>query len=773
VTNAWDPATGAVGGAPGFSFGIPGLDPMTSSIIQYLLQQGGMGAGMPQGQAWNPQMADQLTFGYDPTQYQQSMLNFMPGMTEDEMEDPLGYSKDAANYLQDRSDLMTDPAMFATGGQGTYSADAFAPEVSMELIPRPETMKFQQWLANPESFEGWLANRVAEGGTVSTAIAEMREVVENADANPDDAQAAQDAAQILRWIPTTGDGAGGTLPDWSGAITQANQLITPYLDEQAMQVGPVGPTYDPATGQQLSSGGEIVEGPDGQLYRQTTTPSPLAESFREMGFTPPNEGYTAADFLGPQWSQAEESYLASVPEMDAAMERLLQQQRQAEVSQTALPTEFAPGGSFNPAMGGGPATAAGPGRQYEASATTPGVGPQILTTSPRGDESGVGAGTTFIPPASSTNPVPELSVLPLNEYNDAFMHNAYSIGPWLAEYGGRLDNEQTAELSSYFAEQAASASDPEEQQLWSSAAQQVGAPAVAPPSGGPLGAGGPIFGGQQPTPPPGPQGPPSREQAEAQAATAGADYWATPSWQRDYTNMPGTPGWLAGQEPSPSPTPPPPQAGSAEATMQMLQSVLPGFMTNSPMVPAVLAQLENRGNAASPQSAVPQAVPPQEPPPSSEVGSMIQYMLNSGMGSTAADSDRQALQRSGRGQESAAEMAGPTRRPRGGPPVGDEVPENFLRFGDQAAPTQRTALGSGRDNPAVLRIQREAGSDYDRFSSEITKAKARRKELERSVYGLDYSRARAMEDFLSSRGITPYQVEWATRSGALQNMGIA
>jgi len=41
-----------------------------------------------------------------------------------------------------------------------------------------------------------------------------------------------------------------------------------------------------------------------------------------------------------------------------------------------------------------------------------------------------------------------------------------------------------------------------------------------------------------------------------------------------------------------------PQAGSPEATLAMLQSLLPGWMTNSPMLPAVLNQAANGGQVA-------------------------------------------------------------------------------------------------------------------------------------------------------------------------------
>jgi hypothetical protein len=314
-------------------------DPMTQAIIQMLLQGGG---GLAQQQpAWQgaaaPDLLSQLSFGYDPSMMQQSSLaGFIPPSQDEEDAGSLEEAGRQGNYLQDFLDLTADPVAAAMFGAGGFSQDSFAPTVTRELIPRPNTDRFNQWLTQPDSWEGMIASRVQGGRSPRSAIIELREVMENADAdakaNGDNAdqQLQQQAAAIRRMLPPayqSGDSleplTGAAAIDWQQAFSDADDLMKPYLEEQETQPGPVGEQRN-EFGDIVSSGGEIVVGPDGQLYRETTEESPLAEKYRELGIPLPTETYDAGDLLGAQWQQAEESYLNEVPELDDAYSRLME-----------------------------------------------------------------------------------------------------------------------------------------------------------------------------------------------------------------------------------------------------------------------------------------------------------------------------------------------------------------------------------------------------------------------------------------------------------------
>jgi len=299
-----------------------GVDP---TMIQALIQ---MLTGMGGNQSWqgaaDPNLLSQLSFGFDPTQMQSLSLPQIPGTSEP---DDVGYIEEASKQYNVSQDLVNltglgDLGYAAMMGPGSFGANTFEPTVTNELIQQPATLQFQRYLApgNEGTFEGRVARVItgadAEGkpGTVSEAVGQMRRVIEFADAHPDDAQAQADADLLRPYLPSQtfwDQGIEHTIIDWSEATRRAQDLVDPYLAEQSIQLGPTGATYDPATGKS-TPGGEIVE-IDGQLYRQTSTPSPAAEDFLEAGIPPPNERYTPADILGPDWTQANESYLASLP----------------------------------------------------------------------------------------------------------------------------------------------------------------------------------------------------------------------------------------------------------------------------------------------------------------------------------------------------------------------------------------------------------------------------------------------------------------------------
>ena len=73
------------------------------------------------------------------------------------------------NAGQDWADLMSDQAMIAGAGPGAYSADAFAPTVTYELVPTPGidtiNMYYAQELAGGGStIEGLMAKALLEEG---------------------------------------------------------------------------------------------------------------------------------------------------------------------------------------------------------------------------------------------------------------------------------------------------------------------------------------------------------------------------------------------------------------------------------------------------------------------------------------------------------------------------------------------------------------------------------------------------------------------------------
>jgi hypothetical protein len=313
-------------------------DPMTQAIIQMLLQGGGLQQQMPAWQgSMGPDILSQMTFGYDPTMMQQSSLaGFIPPSEDEEDAGTLEEAARQGNYLQDFLDLTADPVAAAMFGGGGFAGDSFAPTVSRELIPRPNTDRFNQWLQQPDSWEGMIASRVAQGRSPRSAIIELREIMENADADAEangdnaDQQLQQQAAQIRRMLPPAWQSndaleplTGAQAIDWQQAFDDADDLIKPYLEEQETQPGPVGEQRN-EFGDIISSGGEIVVGPDGQLYRETTEESPLAEKYRELGIPLPTETYDAGDLLGAQWQQAEQTYLNDVPALDDTYRQLMQ-----------------------------------------------------------------------------------------------------------------------------------------------------------------------------------------------------------------------------------------------------------------------------------------------------------------------------------------------------------------------------------------------------------------------------------------------------------------
>jgi hypothetical protein len=313
-----------------------GLDPQTQAIIQYLLANGGAQPAPWQGAA-GADVLGQLSFGFDPSMMQQqSLAGWIPPSQDAEDAGSLEEAGRQGNYLQDLMDLSADPMIAALMGGGSFSQDTFAPTVERELIARPATQQFNQWLTNAQagdvSFEGIVAQAVQNGRSPRTAVSQMRQLIQQADANaesdnPDPDLQAQ-AEQIRSFLPPsfqygaageplTGDAA----INWQSAFDDADDLVQAYQEEQQTQPGPIGATYDDE-GNMTSSGGNIIVGPDGQFYRETTTESPLAEKYRELGIPLPTEQYEAGDILGAGWQQANQAYLDAEPQMDAAYRQL-------------------------------------------------------------------------------------------------------------------------------------------------------------------------------------------------------------------------------------------------------------------------------------------------------------------------------------------------------------------------------------------------------------------------------------------------------------------
>jgi hypothetical protein len=320
----------------------PGLDPTTMAIIQMLLAQGG-GAPPWQGAA-GADVLGGLSLGFEPNVMQQDMLGgfALPPSDPDDV-GTLEDQKSRFNAMQDFNSLMADPMTLAYTGLGGASMDAFAPTVERELIPQVETRRFEQWQQDPTSFEGWVATRVAQGKSPRAAIVEMRQVYERGTA--EDATPEQQAdAEHIRLLLTPGypeeDEFGNPVagavagPNWGRAFEDADKLVQPYLDEQQdNQVGPVGEVRDD-DGNLISAGGEIVQGDDGNLYRVTTTDSPLAEKYHELGIPLPTEQYEPGDLLGAEWQQADELYRGSQGARDDAF-RQMEQDRDRALSDAA------------------------------------------------------------------------------------------------------------------------------------------------------------------------------------------------------------------------------------------------------------------------------------------------------------------------------------------------------------------------------------------------------------------------------------------------------
>jgi hypothetical protein len=311
-----------------------GVDPaMLTQLLQYLIMQGGQGGAL--NNLFPAGAAQGLSFGFEPTQMQATSMPQIPGTANSRQVGSIEEAQKQGNYFQDVADIGgfgdISAALFGPGG---YSTNAFDPIVTNELIQQPATLQFQRYLdpANAGTFEGRVASVIQGGGTTSDAIAQMRQVVEYADAHPDDAQAKADADMLRPYLPSTTVFDQTNQPqqivDWQQAMRQAQDLVEPYLAEQSIQLGPTGATYDPATGRS-TPGGEIVN-IDGQLYRQTSEPSSLAQDFMDAGIPLPTEQYNPADILGPDWAQADQMYNTALPGIQDQLAQYLYDATQAD-----------------------------------------------------------------------------------------------------------------------------------------------------------------------------------------------------------------------------------------------------------------------------------------------------------------------------------------------------------------------------------------------------------------------------------------------------------
>lgn len=350
--------------------------------------------------------------------------------------------------------------------------------------------------------------------------------------------------------------------------------------------------------------------------------------------------------------------------------------------------------------------------------------------------------------------------------------------------------------------------------------------------------------GEEPAPTPTPQ---------QQAATEAADYWSTPPWLRDYTNLPGItmapdypqggppvgdtydPAWLSGNGgrqaggtvmtavmqallgsgpaqappnagagvnysvqpggPPPSSTAPTTSGAGGPPTAQPPSALPPADPVMTAIMRALLmgggapAQSGTPVNASPPMTAAaaggvagagggagaaaaPANVPPQAPPTTTP------SYIPSAQGAETASSAAYAQDPTTLAMIASLFNGGSTGgfNPTG---VGQAAAAGGVQGGSQFDPTgvggQAAAGGAagagGRErtgDKGQARLRQQAA----RLQEQRLDTERRRADLRRQVYGGDYQRALARENFFRRRGVTPYSVAMATRQGVPSMMGI-
>jgi len=231
------------------------------------------------------------------------LLQAQPSVKDGEVEPyDLGYQKDVGNYLQDQSDLLSDP-IFLAMSEGGFDPAAFqdVPDgeevVEREMPTRPKLDAYLR--GNPESLSTQIANAIAAGGTPEGVIEVLKSqrVID-----PADVEAERSALDLA-----------GTL-----------------FDEQT--------SFDDALA-------KIPKDEDGQPIlrevKQNYKPSAAAQTFRDAALPLPTDPFLDTDFA-PNVEDRRADYRGAVSEQRAASDALralqAQQQRAADApAPSALP----------------------------------------------------------------------------------------------------------------------------------------------------------------------------------------------------------------------------------------------------------------------------------------------------------------------------------------------------------------------------------------------------------------------------------------------------
>ena len=275
---------------------------------------------------------------------------------------------------------MFDPQFMGFGGQDAFIAEAFAPQTTVTAVDSP----INDYLRSPTSVEGLIANELLEGGTPSTALRKLRQLL---------ADEATDPAlkeQLLMELPAVRDINGlpmeiapdGTGVDWDGQVRE-NALRIGEEWAEMPPIGEEGPQYD-KDGELISQGGTVdwVDDPTTGvpvLMRSTTTLPVQAQKYLEAGLPSPFDEYTPEDFMAPEQVAMRDEFTASEPLVQEAMARLLAVPGPSNWEQEGPAGELAGGGEYR--VGGEPSV--GTGLNVGTSLA------DVVTQNPSGDTSGI------------------------------------------------------------------------------------------------------------------------------------------------------------------------------------------------------------------------------------------------------------------------------------------------------------------------------------------------------------------------------------------------
>jgi hypothetical protein len=295
--------------------------------------------------------------------FDQGQLQALMGMVPDFQPNgrPLTVSNQTSALNANRSALF-DTLFAGFGGPDAFSAEAFAPTTTTEVVQSPELQTIYGYLRAPESLEGRIALELMEGGTPATAVRKMRQLL--AEPNVDPAL----KEQLLLELPPRRDEFNQPmemLPDGSNVNWDIGEdSVTSYARSIGEQwagiplLGPTSPTFDPVT-QTWSGGGERAWSTDETgapiMIETRTTESPAAQKFTNAGLPSPFDEYTAEDFMDPNQVAMQQAL--------AEMDQPVAQAKAAWMDPSLAPTNAPPQGpATQPAAAGW----GGPGAQAPA-----------------------------------------------------------------------------------------------------------------------------------------------------------------------------------------------------------------------------------------------------------------------------------------------------------------------------------------------------------------------------------------------------------------------